>query len=149
MEPRQAIEAYRSINNLPPGVGTIAYGEVDGKAYMGVNSSLPGYTEADRAAANAMRDTLIAKYPEVMATENAGQKPNDSLYHAEATALLRAASEAQWNLRGRDIEVTVDRPLCSSCVDVLPFLTRELGIPTVTFRDPRGIALRIRNGSRE
>lgn len=80
MEPRSAVEAYRGINNIPPGVGTIAYGEVDGRAVIGVNSTLPGYTDLDRAAANAMRDTLIAKYPEVMATDNIGWKPNDALF---------------------------------------------------------------------
>ncbi|MDX2204581.1 MAG: phage portal protein [Hyphomicrobiaceae bacterium] len=146
MEPRQAVEAYRSINNLPSGVGTVAYGEVDGKAFIGVNSSLPGYTEADRAAANAMRDTLIAKYPEEMATENVGQKPNDALYHAEATALLRAARETQGSLSGRSIELFVDRPMCPSCDAVLPLLSREIGNPLVVFRDSKGNFSRLRNG---
>ena len=110
-EPREAIDLYRSIHDMPAGQGTVAYGEIDGTPFLGVNSRAPGYTDADRAAADQMRDTLLAKYPEVMNTDNIGRMPNDALYHAEATTLLRAAQANGGMLGGRTFEIHMDRPL--------------------------------------
>jgi 3D (Asp-Asp-Asp) domain-containing protein len=111
---------------------TVAYGEVDRVPFIGVNSGAPGYTEADRTAADQMRERLIAKHPEIMKSGNVGQKPNDALYHAEATGLMRAARDSGGHLRGRSIEIYVDRALCPSCRAVLPKVAEELGNPLVT-----------------
>ena len=125
----------------------MAYATVDGEpTSFGVNSRGPGYNPEDRAAANQMRDTMIAKYPGVMATENKGEIPNDALYHAEATTLLRAARDNGGSLAGKNLDVYVDRTLCGSCMRVLPYFTRELGYPTVRFRDADGVEKTIRNG---
>ncbi|MFM9943212.1 MAG: hypothetical protein ACKVP7_27395 [Hyphomicrobiaceae bacterium] len=99
---------------MPKGVGTVAHASIDGKPMFGVNSSAPSYTQADRDAADAMRDGLIENHPGIMKTKNIGHKPNDALYHAEVTLLLRAAWEAGGNLKGRTIEMHVDRELCGS-----------------------------------
>jgi hypothetical protein len=86
------IDAYRSINNGPDlfgrpmwpyDKGTVAAGEIDGKVYFGVNSTAPGYSNSDLNRALDARDNLIAKYPKVMEIDDIGQKPNDSLFHAE------------------------------------------------------------------
>jgi len=131
---------------MPAGQGTVAYGEVDGTPFLGVNSRAPGYTDADRNAADQMRDGLLAKYPEVMNTDNIGRMPNDALYHAEATTLLRAAQANGGSLAGRTFEVHVDREMCRSCDLVLPSLGLELGNPTVTFIDAAGRRRTMRNG---
>ena len=39
--------------------------------------------------------------------------------------------------------MTVDRPLCPSCHEVLPKVGLELGNPTVTFLDKQGNVLRV------
>jgi hypothetical protein len=70
-----------------------------------------------------------------MNTGNIGQIPNNALYHAEATILLRAARENGGTLSGKSIEVTVDRELCGSCEAILPYIGLELGNPTVEFTD--------------
>jgi NMD protein affecting ribosome stability and mRNA decay len=62
-----------------------------------------------------MRDDLIEKYPKVMSTDNIGQIPNDALFHAEVTVLLRAARANGGTLEGKTVEVTVDREMCNSC----------------------------------
>jgi hypothetical protein len=41
---------------------------MDGQGYLGVASTMPGYTQEDRDAANAMRDRLVQSDPGVMAT---------------------------------------------------------------------------------
>jgi hypothetical protein len=46
---------------MPAGEGTVAYAEVDGAPFIGINSRAPGYTDADRAAADQMRDTLFGE----------------------------------------------------------------------------------------
>ena len=93
-----------------------------------------------------MRKVLIDKYPEEMATNNIGWKPNDALYHAEATALFRAARENGGSLYGRTINLYGDREICGSCDIVLPLLSRELGNPTISFRDFKGNRSTLRNG---
>jgi hypothetical protein len=93
-----------------------------------------------------MRRVLIQKYPDVMKTDNIGQKPNDALFHAEATVLLRAARENGGTLAGQTLEVFADGAMCDSCKKVLPKLGFELGNPTVTFVDDAGQRLTMRNG---
>ncbi len=110
----------------------------------------PGYTTADRNDANIWRWTLINKYSDVMETENIGGAPNDALYHAESTILLRATRENDGTLEGRTIEVHTDREMCpTSCPNVLPKLGLELGNPTVTFIDHDGVKRTMRNGGWE
>jgi hypothetical protein len=130
-----------------PDRDTVAYAEVDGKPVLGVNSTAPGYTEADRAAANQMRATLLVKYPDAMATDNIGQIPNNALYHAEATLLLRAAAANRGSLAGRTIDMLVDNTMCPSCQEILPLIGRALGNPTVRFADPAGRRRTMRDGN--
>lgn len=142
IDPERATELYRRLQGTPErdsplNTDTVAFTQVDGKEVFGVNSQAPGYTREDRAAADQMRASLIEKYPEIMKSENIGWKPNDALYHAEATALMRAAREAG-SLGGRTIEVHVDRLMCPSCDRVLPLLSSEIGHPTIVFIGPRG-----------
>jgi hypothetical protein len=73
-----------------------------------------------------------------MDRQNIGRMPNDALYHAEATFLLRAARENGGSLAGRELTVVSDRPMCSSCQTVLPYLGLRLGNPSVTFVTPTG-----------
>ncbi|MPZ41292.1 MAG: hypothetical protein GEU95_25250 [Rhizobiales bacterium] len=111
--------------------------EVDGKRFFGSNSRLPLYTSRDRREADNLRDILIQKYPHLVGS-NKGEVPMDELYHAETNVLLRASRELGGTLRGRTLEVVVDRPMCASCQDILPYVGLELGNPTVTFIGPRG-----------
>jgi hypothetical protein len=150
------IGAYRATHSMPDLFGkptwdkdrdTVATAEVGGSLVFGVNSSAPAYTGTDRRDADAWRRNLVTKYPNVMQTENIGGAPNNSLYHAETTVLLRAAKENDGTLADRNIEVHVDREMCSSCQDVLPYLGLELGNPVVTFVDPKGRKRTMWNGS--
>lgn len=136
------IDAYRGINNAPDlfgravwpeDRGTVAVGKIDGDLYVGVNSTAPGYNGVDRSTALRFREMLISKYPLDMGAMNPGGIPNDGLFHAETTILLRAASDRGWSLDNRSIEIMVDRGVCYSCGQVLPKLGMEIGNPYVTF----------------
>jgi hypothetical protein len=151
------INAYRTINNSPDlfgrptwpsDRGTVAVTQVDGSLVFGVNSTeTPLYSAADRNDADGRRWNLINSYPEVMETANIGGIPNNSLYHAEATVLIRAARESGGALAGRTIEVHVDREMCDSCEQVLPYLGLSVGNPVVTFVDRSGGRRTMWNGS--
>ena len=93
-----------------------------------------------------MRDTLLKKYPEIMNTDNIGRMPNNAVYHAEATTLLRSAGANGGTLAGRTFEILVDREMCWSCDTVLPTIARELGNPTVRVIDSTGSRGTMRNG---
>ena len=93
-----------------------------------------------------MRDNLLISDPDVMSTDNTGYKPNDAIYHAEATALMRAARKNGGSLYGRDLELYVDRPMCGGCEVVLPLVSRELGYPTVRLTDISGRRRTLRYG---
>lgn len=153
--PSEAIGSFRTITGVPDvgagparrtSEGTVAYTEVDGRAVFGVNSDAPGYTMRDEAMAQDMRARLIERYPEVMATGNVGQFPNNALFHAEANALLRAAEPYGGTLAGRTIEMRVDRRLCDSCDVVLPPLAAQIGNPTVRIVDGNGAFWIMRDG---
>ncbi len=155
LPPPEAIGSFRSITGMPDvgsGVararseGTVAYAEVDGQAVFGVNANAPAYTARDEAMARDMRQRLIDRYPDVMATGNLGHKPNDALFHAEANALMRAAESYGGTLVGRELDVRVDRRICRSCDTVLPYVGLQLGNPTVRFRDPYGNVTTMRDG---
>ncbi|WP_441241305.1 hypothetical protein [Tardiphaga sp. 768_D3_N2_1] len=136
------IDSYRGINNAPDlfgqavwpaDKGTVAVGQIDGDLYFGVNSTAPGYGSPDRLMAVQFRDSLISKYPFDMDLGNIGGVPNDGLFHAETTLLLRAASDHGGSLENRSIEIMVDREVCYSCGQILPKLGMELGNPYVVF----------------
>lgn len=84
-----------------------------------------------------------------MAPRNSGRFPNDAAFHAEATALLRAARNSKVQLDGKRLFVTVDRELCLRCEKVLPKVGMLLGNPTVTFTDPKGTTSTMSNGAWE
>jgi hypothetical protein len=143
------IDAYRSINNMPDlfgradwpqDKGTVAVGKIDGQVYFGVNSGGPGYSDFDWNRATATRDYLADKYPE-MKQANMGRVPNEALFHAESTILLRAASDSGGSLANRSIEIQVDRRVCYSCGEVLTKLGLELGDPYVVYVE-RGTGVR-------
>jgi hypothetical protein len=148
---KELIEAYRSENGpwelFGRRLGTVTWTRFSGKDIFGSNSNSPTYTRVDRGAAARMRDMLIEKYPDVMKQDNIGEKPNDALFHAEATVLFRAARENGGTLTGRTLEVFADRSMCGSCRKVLPYVGLELGDPTVTFIDQAGLKLTMRNGA--
>lgn len=150
------IDAYRGINNAPDlfgravwpqDKGTVAVGAIEGNIYFGVNSTAPGYSDADWNAAAQMRQALINKYPLTMNTTDLGQMPNDGLFHAEATFLLRAANDSGGTLENRSIEIIVDRDICRSCGKILPNLGMELGNPYVVFTERQsGVRSEMWNG---
>lgn len=107
----------------------------DGLPLFGPNADAPTYTDSDRRAADRLRDRLIESRPDVMSEENIGQMPNNALYHAETTGLLRAAKANGGTLEGQTLEVHVDDRMCANCERVLPLVGIELGNPTVTFVD--------------
>jgi MafB19-like deaminase len=126
--------------------GVVAWTEINGKEVFGVNSRSRGYTSDDNSAARRLRVALIEKHPEIMNTEDIGQFPNDAVFHAEATALLRASAENGGTLAGQTLTVFVDRAACPSCLRVLPKIGLELGNPTVTFVPAVGTPKTMRNG---
>ena len=154
--PQQLIQTYRSLNNSrdlfrneswPRDRDTVSVTTIGGIPYVGASSGAPTYTTRDRRIAEIAVRELAAKHPRIMKRGNIGHKPNDALYHAEATILLRAAKANRGTLRGRRFEVHTDRSMCDSCTKVLPLLGRALGNPTVTFVSPNGLRRTMRNGA--
>ena len=155
IDPREAIAAYRSVTGLPylgnrhartTTEGTVAFTEIDGQIFFGVNSKAAGYTSHDEAAAMEMRARLIDRHPGVMATDHLGHFPNNALFHAEANVLLRAAEQFGGSLAGREIEIHLDRRLCDSCVAVMPSLGTQIGSPIVRIIDGTGTRWIMRDG---
>jgi hypothetical protein len=147
----RAIEAYRLKERLwdlfGNKEGVIAVTTIDGENIFGTNSESRVYTSADFAAAKKLRDTLMKKYPTKFIAENLGQAPNNALFHAETTVLLRAAKRAGGTLAGRTLTIYGDTRVCPNCKQVLPYVGLELGNPTVKFVDPDGSARTMQNGS--
>ena len=147
----RVIKAYRSENGLwdlfGRKDGTVTVTTLNGSDIFGSNSGSPTYTSQDRIAAEGMRNALIEKYPGIMDSENIGRRPNDALFHAETTVLLRAARENGGTLAGQTLEVFGDKPLCYSCRKVLPYVGLELGNPEITFVDSTGLRWTIHNGT--
>ena len=145
-----AFEAYRSANRLRDlfgrNIGTLAYTELNGKGIYGVNSTVGTYEASDRAAADKMRDVLIKDFPDYFDKDNIGRAPNNAVYHAETTALLRAARENGGTLKGQELDVHVDSKMCPNCEFILPYVGLELDNPTVTFVGPRGARKTMRDG---
>jgi hypothetical protein len=148
----RAIEAYRSKERLWDLFGnkernTIAVTTIDGKDVFGANSRSRAYTSDDFAAARKLRDALARKYATEFSAENLGQAPNNALFHAETTVLLRAAKQAGGTLAGRTLTVYGDTRVCRNCKQVLPYVGLELGNPRVKFVDPDGSIRTMQNGS--
>jgi hypothetical protein len=146
LPPDKLIALYRERNSMPDlfdqptwrlDKGTVAVTKIDGLPEFGINSKAPGYERVDTESADTARRLLIETHPDEMKWRNIGQKPNDSVYHAESTVLLRAARRYGGTLEGRTLEVQVDRDMCPSCDKVLPLLGQELGNPTVTYINMR------------
>jgi hypothetical protein len=148
---QRLIEAYRSENGLwdlfGRRRGTVTVTTINGSEVFGSNSTSPTFTRNDRAAAERMRTILSEKHPEAMKKGNVAEKPNDALFHAETTVMLRAARENGGTLAGQSLEVIADRPMCDSCKKMLPYVGLELGNPTITFVDPAGLRLIMRDGT--
>jgi len=149
---RRGIKLHR-LENWPPDLfgelrdrNVVTVTTIDGKNIFGSNSRSPTYKAIDFAAARRMRDILLEKYPDLMNSENIGQMPNNALFHAETTVLLRAARENGGSLAGRTLEVFADGKMCNNCELVLPKVGLELGNPTVTFIGPDGAARTMRDG---
>jgi hypothetical protein len=144
------IEDYRSKNRTDlfghePGAVVVTV--VDGDPIFGPSSKAGEYKSEDRHAAEKLRADLVKKYPAVFDRSNLGQKPNDALFHGETTALLRAAKKRGGTLAGQTLTVFTDRELCNNCERVLPYVGLELGNPTVTFVDPDGSIMTMRDGA--
>jgi hypothetical protein len=113
---------------------------------FGVNSTLSTYTRDDRVEANWLRGDLVRKNRELPRGHLIGRGPNDAVYHAETTLLLRLARQDGGSLAGQTFKVYVDREMCPSCERLLPRIGLELGNPTVTFIDRDGNQLTMQNG---
>lgn len=148
---KRLIEAYRSENGLRDlfgrNEGTVAVSTIDGKDIFGSNPTSPTYTSVDDRAARQMRDTLLEKYPTILDAGDVGRRPNDALFHAETTVLLRAARNNGGTLAGRTLDILVDKEMCPSCDKVLPLVGVEVGNPTVTFTGPKGEMAAMKNGT--
>jgi hypothetical protein len=148
---RRMIDAYRSENGLwdlfGHRRGAVTFIDIDGKKIFGSNSKSPTYTSADRTAAEKLRVSLVEKYPDVFARSHVGQTPNDALFHAETTVLLRAARQNGGTLAGQTLTVFSDSKLCNRCEDILPYVGLELGNPTVTFIGPGRSIMTMRDGT--
>lgn len=129
-----------------PGQNSVSTCQVDGVPYIGVNSQALTYSDRDDATAGQLRDSLIQSLPSTMNTDNIGGFPNNAVFHAETTCLLRAARANGGTLAGKKIKVTVDREMCWSCERILPAIGLELGNPEVIFVDPKGRVRIMRDG---
>jgi len=126
---------------------SVALCKVGDQPFIGVNSEALTYTTGDNASAERIRDTLVESYPSTMNTTNIGQYPNNAVFHAETTCLLRAARANGGTLAGQTVEVHVDREMCRSCVRILPLIGLEVGNPTVIFTSPSGRVRIMHNGT--
>jgi hypothetical protein len=154
-EPNTLIDAYRRQQGLDlfgdpiwsREQNSVAVCKVEGHPFLGVNSQALTYTDGDGTNAERLRDSLVKSYPASMNTANIGQYPNNAVFHAETTCLLRAARANGGTLAGQTVEVRVDREMCRSCIRILPLIGLELGNPTVTFTSPSGRVRIMRNGT--
>jgi hypothetical protein len=88
--------------------------ELDDTHVFGSNSTSSAYTSADESAAMRLRNILVEKYPHTFpANDDIGQTPNNALFHAETTVLLRAARHNRGTLSGQTLTVAVDARMCN------------------------------------
>ena len=92
------LEAYRANKTTPDLFGTgrwdrerntVAVATSNGQLFFGTNSNAPTYSGRDRAEASRTVDGMLQQFPKFMNRYNIGGEPNNALYHAEATVLLR------------------------------------------------------------
>ena len=119
--------------------GAVAVTTIDDKDIFGSNSTSATYTDADAKAAQDMRDNLMAKYPDIINSDNKGFTPSNALFHAETNVLLRAAESNGGTLEGKSLEIYIDRDMCANCRSIVPLVGLELGNPAFTFVDPKTI----------
>jgi hypothetical protein len=147
----RAIEDYRWREKLwdlfHQKEGAVAVTTIDGEDIFGINSDSSAYTSKDDIEARKLRDILVKKYPTKFSSENLGKMPNNALFHAETTVLLKAAKRNGGTLAGRTLTVYGDSKTCNNCDRVLPYVGLELGNPTVTFVDPDGSTRTMRDGA--
>jgi hypothetical protein len=62
---------------------------------------------------------MLEQFPAIMDSRNVAGGPNNALYHAEATILLRMKEALGGTLAGRSFRVTIDRPMCDACQNLL------------------------------
>jgi hypothetical protein len=150
------LEAYRTGNATHDLFGvrrwdrernTVAVATPEGQLFFGANSKAPTYTNRDGVAAARTVDAMVNRFPEIMNRDNIGGEPNNALYHAEATILLRMRDALGGTLAGRKFQVRVDREICGFCEEVLPNLGLHLGNPRVTFYDRIGFKGIINDGN--
>lgn len=152
---RHVIEYYRKKTSDPDLFGNdedrddtvLAATDLDGRAIIGMNSRHPDYTDADDLAAARLRAELLNRFPWMMSRSNIGGVPNNALFHAETTVLLRAARSNGGSLADKILIVRVDHEMCHpSCPRLLPYVGLALGNPTVTFIDNVGTRRTMRDG---
>jgi hypothetical protein len=127
--------------------GVVARTEINGEEVFGENRRSGTFSSEDNIAVRRLRATLVEKYPGVMQRQNLGFIPNDALFHAETTVLLRAARKNGGTLAGQTLEVFVEKAPCPSCKKVLPYVGLELGNPTVIFIPTEGKRITMRDGA--
>jgi hypothetical protein len=141
---KRLIEAHRSENMLyelfDKKKGSVSLTTIEGKDIFGTNRGSQLWDQSDERDWLRLRDNIVEKYFELR-QENEGELPLNALTHSETNAIVRAAREHGGSLAGRHIEVLTDKPMCTSCPTMLPYVTREYGSPTVTFTyvGPKGL----------
>jgi hypothetical protein len=83
--------------------GTVAVRMGKDANVFGVNSTLSTYTRDDRVEANWLRGDLVRKNRELPRGHLIGRGPNDAVYHAETTLLLRLARQDGGSLAGQTL----------------------------------------------
>lgn len=142
------LEAYRR-SNAPPDMfahpwsrksNTVAVATPgEGQIFFGTNSRAPTYPNRDKLTARQTVRTMREEFPTVMNRQNAGGAPNNALFHAESTILLRMRDGYGGTLAGLTFRVTADRRMCTACELVLPRLGMHLGNPRVSYYDGAGL----------
>jgi len=93
-----------------------------------------------------MRDRVTENDPYLKMRAERGLMPTNAFFHAETTAVLRAAKEYGGTLAGRTFHVFVDREFCNNCQQILPKVLLKLGNPTLTVIDHLGRKFTLRDG---
>jgi len=148
---QKVIDAYRSKEGLKDlfgrKIGAVTHMEIDDQQVFGNNSRSPAFDEkVDGSEADRLRVRFAELNPDMAEKAHSKQMPTDAFRHAETNVLVRAARKFGGTLEGRTLKVFGDRELCNNCKEILGFVGKELGNPTVTFFDPRGEVGTIRDG---
>jgi hypothetical protein len=129
----RAIEDYRWREKLwdlfHQKEGAVAVTTIDGEDIFGINSDSSAYTSKDDIEARKLRDILVKKYPTKFSSENLGKMPNNALFHAETTVLLKAAKRNGGTLAGRTLTVYGDSKTATIATACCPMSDWNWGIP--------------------